>query len=103
MDRRRLGTRHPRRQQRQGAVRLTNDQVIDARVPLGADYLNKLIMLRVKGISDDYLGRQIPGSMTLFRQEPARPISPSPSPSRAPASAMALAAASSTSSMSADI
>ena len=66
--------------------------MLSAGVALRADHHHRLAGARVKGIKDPSLRRRTPGSMTLLRAAPARPMSPPPS---APASStMAIACSS---------
>ena len=65
--------RHPRRQQRQGPIRLSDDEVLGARVTLRTDDHDRLAAARMKRIEDPNLGRRTPGSMTLLRPASARP------------------------------
>jgi hypothetical protein len=65
---------HPRRQQRQRAIRLSDDEVRRPGVTLRTNYRDAFAAARVKRIEDPNLNRQTPGSMTLLRPVPARRI-----------------------------
>jgi hypothetical protein len=60
---------HPRRQQRQRAIGLPDDEVLGAGVTLHAQDRNALAAARVKRIEDPNLDRRTPGSMTLLRAQ----------------------------------
>jgi hypothetical protein len=59
--------RHPRRQQRQRAIGLPDDEMLGTGMAFGADHGNRLTAPRVKRIDDPNLNRRTPGSMTLLR------------------------------------
>lgn len=42
--------------------------MIGTRMPFGAGDMNRLTMSWMERVSDDHVDRQIPGSMTLFRE-----------------------------------
>jgi hypothetical protein len=64
----RLG--HPRRQQRQRAIGLPDDEMVGASVTLRVDDHDRLAAARVKRIENPNLNRQTPGSMTPLRPIP---------------------------------
>jgi hypothetical protein len=74
------GLGHPDRQEGQGSIRLTHDQMVGAGVTLGANHSDALAAARVERIGDPRLKRRTPGTLTLVRPVPARPGSPSASP-----------------------
>jgi hypothetical protein len=68
------GVGHPRRQQRQRAIGLPDDEVSGAGVALYANDRNNFAIARVKRIEDPNFECRTPGSMTLLRPAPARAI-----------------------------
>jgi len=68
----RLG--HPDRQERQGPVRLADDEVIGTGVTLGTNDGDHLAAARMERIRDPNLKRRTPGSMTLVPPARARRI-----------------------------
>src|SRR3954468_24417933 len=76
----RLG--HPGGQQRQRAVRLTDDEVLNASVELRTDDYDRLAAARMKRIEDPNLECRTAGSMALLRPASVRPGTRSRSPSR---------------------
>jgi hypothetical protein len=66
--------RHPRRQQCKCAIRLPDDEMLGACVTLYADNRNDFTAAWVKWIGDPNFDSRTPGSMTLLRPAPAKPI-----------------------------
>ena len=62
---RRIRLRHPGRQQRQRAVELANDQMIDPGVALASEHGDALAAAGVIPIADQNLSRRTPGIMAL--------------------------------------
>jgi hypothetical protein len=69
---------HPGREQSQGPIRLTDDEMIASRMSLGADNTDEIAASRMIGIGNQHLKSQTPGSMTLVRLGPAKRTSPRP-------------------------
>lgn len=59
---------HPRRQQGQCAIRLSDHEVFGASMVLRTEHRDGCAITRVKGIEDPNLKCRTLGSMTLFRQ-----------------------------------
>src|SRR5262245_24649418 len=72
---------HPRRQQSECAVALTDDQMLRPGESLPVQHRDRLTEARMEWVVDDHLTRQTPGIVTLPRPAPARVTWPPPSAS----------------------